>query len=301
MSRLLAAAMSHATRPLALLAFLVSLWAGLGFAVAATWQEHRDAGFLAFANADYAASAEHLERALARAEQSQASAQERGIILERLTTSYLATRWFRRAGNAISRWDRILADSRGESWAYEQRSVRDGLAALVTEVIGEHEPGAAAQVDQAAPPPPSESADERPPDAAEPGGDSDFEAAVDVPFSPDAPLPINLAAGRSVALAVEPASATSSASGVAPEAGGYALHLVSLTDQEAVAGSWATLQESYPELLAGKGLAVRQVDLGDKGMFYRLHAAPYEASEAARTTCDKFRSLDQYCAVVDLE
>jgi hypothetical protein len=285
MSNLLAA-MSHGTRPLALLICLVSLWVGLGTAQAATWQEHRDAGFLAFANADYAASAEHLERALARAEQGQASARERGVIFERLTTAYLATRWFRRARTAISRWDRILADSRGETWAYEQRSVRDGLAALVTEVIGKAAPEAATMS--------SESTGEMP---AAAGEGSDFEAVVDVPFAPDAPLPVTLAADPSYAAASEPASAVQAT----PAAGGYGLHLVSLTDQEAVAGSWATLQESYPEILAGKDLAVRQVDLGDKGIFFRLHAAAFAGSEMAQATCEKLRSLDQYCAVVDLD
>jgi len=132
-----------------------------------------------------------------------------------------------------------------------------------------------------------------------------FEAVVDVPFAPDVDLPVNLASVRPVeaveqAAAAPPAAETSAAPDV-PAAGGYGLHLVSLTDQEAVAGSWATLQESYPEILAGKDLAVRQVDLGDRGVFYRIHASSYAVSAKAETTCEELRQQQQYCAVVDLE
>ncbi|MDX1575282.1 MAG: SPOR domain-containing protein, partial [Kiloniellales bacterium] len=130
---------------------------------------------------------------------------------------------------------------------------------------------------------------------------TDYDTEVDVPFSPDEPLPLNPAAQQPAASALEPASASSSTPGAAARTGDYALHLVSLTDREAVEGSWAQLQETYPEFLAGKDLAVRQVDLGDRGIFYRLHAAPYAAPESARATCEKLRSLDQYCAVVDLQ
>ncbi len=300
MSSLLVA-MSQGLRPLALLACLASLWAGPGTALAAAWQDHREAGFLAFDNADYAAAAEHLENALAAADQSQASARERGVVLERLTTSYLATRWFRRAHETIARWDRVLEGAEGESWAYEQRSVRDSLAVLVEEVIGDPEPEPAAAMTGA----PQASGGEAPASPGATAPDTGSDAEVDVPFLPDeappAAAPVDGAANGSVILDVAPASASSSTPGATPAAGGYALHLVSLTDPGAVEGSWATLQEAYPEILAGKDLAVRQVDLGDKGVFYRLHAAAFAAPEAAQVTCEKLRSLDQYCAVVDLE
>ena len=46
------AAMSIGFKSLAGFVCLACLWAGTQPALAATWQEHRDAGFLAFANAD---------------------------------------------------------------------------------------------------------------------------------------------------------------------------------------------------------------------------------------------------------
>ena len=290
MSTLLAAAMSLGSRPLACLVCLVCLWAGVQPALAATWQEHRDAGFLAFANADYMVSAQHLETALITAHEEQASAQERGTILEKLTTSYLAARWFRRARNSISQWDGILKTSPGEPWVFQQRIDRDRLALLVSEVLRDDGPEATSSLSgppyEAAEAPPVE-ADEGPP----------FEPLVDVPFSPDVALPVSLAVDRSFEAIKEPSAAPPAD----PAAGGYAIHLVSLANRESVDGSWAELQESFPDILAGKDLEVRQIDLGDRGIFYRIHAGPFAASAKAETTCEELRSLQQYCAVVALD
>jgi hypothetical protein len=272
------------------LACLVGLWAGTQPALAATWQEHRDAGFLAFANADYMVSAQHLEKALTTAPEGQASAQERGMILEKLTTSYLAARWFRRARNSISQWDGILKASAGEPWAFQQRNDRDSLALLVSEVLGDTEP----EVTSSLSAPPYEAAG-APPEASD--ETSAFEPVVDVRFVPDVELPI----GAAVDQPFEAIKETSAALPADPAAGGYAIHLVSLANQESVDGSWAELQGSFPDILAGMDLEVRQIDLDDRGIFYRIHAAPFAASAKAETTCEELRSLQQYCAVVALD
>ena len=295
MSTLLAAATSNGSRPLACVVFLVWLWAGVQPAPAAAWREHRDAGFLAFANADYMASAEHLEKALAAAHEGPASAEERGVIFEKLTTSYLAARWFRRARTSISRWDSVLATSPGEPWAFQQWIDRDRLALLVSEVIGEAEPDAASTVSI----PPYDAAAGETPEAL--AAARTFEAVVDVAFAPDVSLPVSLAADRPFEAGQGPSPAARADPGAVGGAGGYAIHLVSLAKQESVDGSWAELQESFPGILAEKGLQVRQVDLGDRGVFYRIHAAPFAASEKAEATCEELRSLQPYCAVVDLE
>jgi len=287
---LITAAVSIGFRSLASFVCLVCLLAGTQPALAATWQEHRDAGFLAFANADYTVSAQHLEKALTTAPEGQASAQERGLILEKLTTSYLATRWFRRARNSIWQWDGILETSTGEPWAFQQRNDRDSLALLVSEVLRGTEPEVTSPL--SAPPYEAAGATQEALDEA-----SAFEPEVDVPFVPDVELPIGLAVDQPF----EAIKETSAALPADPAAGGYAIHLVSLANQESVDGSWAELQESFPDILAGKDLEVRQIDLDDRGIFYRIHAGPFAASAKAETTCEELRSLQQYCAVVALD
>lgn len=127
--------MSAELRPLKCVICLFCLWVGALPAQATTWQEHRDAGFLAFDNADYRESAEHFELALTAAHEGQASAQEVGVILERLTTAYFAARLFRSARDSILQWDGILKTSAGEPWVYQQLIDRDRLALLVSEVL----------------------------------------------------------------------------------------------------------------------------------------------------------------------
>ncbi len=78
---LLTAAMFIGLKPLNCFVCLFCLWAGALPALAATWQEYKDAGLLAFENADYTESAEHFEMALIAAHEAQASHQELGVIL----------------------------------------------------------------------------------------------------------------------------------------------------------------------------------------------------------------------------
>jgi hypothetical protein len=127
-------------RALACVVFLSCLGSGPSGpapALAATWQDVRDAGFRAFSDTDYLEAARLLEKALAGAREDQASAEDRGVILHRLTTAYFAARFFRRARASIVRWDEILVAAAGEPWAEQQRVDRDVLAVLVSEVMGE--------------------------------------------------------------------------------------------------------------------------------------------------------------------
>jgi hypothetical protein len=140
-------AATAALRALACAVFLLCL--GGGPALAASWQEVRDAGFRAFSDTDYREAARLLEQALAGAREAQASAEDRGVMLHRLTTAYFAARFFRRARASIARWDEVLVASAGEPWAEQQRVDRDVdrdvLAVLVSEVLGEPIPEPAPQ------------------------------------------------------------------------------------------------------------------------------------------------------------
>ena len=260
---------------------------GAGLARAETWQEQRDAGFLAFSNADYAESAEHLEKALAGARAGQASPEQLGSILERLTTAYFAVRLFRRAKGSIAQWDEILEASAGEPWAEQQRTDRDVLAVLVAEVLGEPEPETAAPD----PVPATEPAGEEPAGSAEASAPA---IEPDTPFEPDEPIavPAEQTAEADETAALPPSSTTS---------GRYAIHLASISDFEAVEDSWQSLQESYADLLADKDFEVRQVEVEDQGIYYRIYAVPYADAAAAESACRALAAGQQYCAVVTLD
>jgi len=281
--------MSSRFRALAYLLCLLALPAGTQAAAAASWQEQRDAGLRAFSDADYAESAERLAAALAAARQGEASPEELGAILDRLTTAYFAVRQFRRAEASIAEWDAILAAAADQPWAAEQRSQRDVLALLVAEVRRQTVPETPPDASVPVAPPPS---------AAEPSraATATPDPEADTPFEPDQPFLMPQA--ELPATAAETADATPYAP---PGPGRTAIHLVSLTDPEGAAASWGILQDSYPGVLADKGLEVRRVELADRGTFYRLYAVPFPDEATAGLACEALERTRQYCAVVTLD
>jgi cell division septation protein DedD len=95
-----------------------------------------------------------------------------------------------------------------------------------------------------------------------------------------------------------PAAASSPA---APTPGDYAIHLESAGSESSVQSSWDQLRATYPAQIADKSLLVREVDLGDRGVFYRILAGPFADASAADTACRKLEGLGQYCAVYSFE
>lgn len=284
-------------KTLACLLCFLALPAGPQAVAAATWQEQRDAGIRAFNDADYAAAAERLAAALTPARDAQASPEELGAILERLTTAYFAIRLFSRAQDSIAEWDVILAASADEPWAAQQRSQRDVLAVLVAEVLGQSEPETPVEASPPVVPPPE-------PAAPSQGATATPDPEADTPFEPDqqflmpqaeSPAP---AAGTAAGTAAEMADATPYAP---PATGRTAIHLVSLTDPEGAAASWEILQDTYPEVLADKDLEVRLVELEDQGTVYRLYAVPFSDAATAGLACEALERTQQYCAVVPLD
>ena len=86
-----------------------------------------------------------------------------------------------------------------------------------------------------------------------------------------------------------------------PTSGDYAIHLESAEIESNVQSSWDHLQATYPAQIADKSLLVREVDLGDQGIFYRILAGPYADASDADTVCRELEDYGQYCAVHSLE
>lgn len=260
-------------RLLPLFVCLFCLWAGALPALAATWQEHRDAGFLAFSKADYGQAVDHLKKAIGPAEKEGASAEELSEMLEILATVYFANGWVRPAQDMISKWRSILLASAGEPWVPEQRVDRIRLASLVSEVLSQREP------------------------ATEMGGDTPKQAGEAPPREGDADVPSQ----TDEQPFIKPNQAVKQRPTLTPSSSNYAIHLESLKDAASVNDSWVILQESYPDLLSDKSLEVTEIDLAEQGTFYRIHAGFFATSAEAEASCEKLKLLDQYCKVIDLD
>jgi uncharacterized protein len=77
----------------------------------------------------------------------------------------------------------------------------------------------------------------------------------------------------------------------------FAAHLSSVRSEDGTTEEWRSLQNLFPELLAGKTLTVRTIEVPDKGTFYRVMAGMFDNFDAAQAFCDKLQASDQYCVV----
>ena len=107
----------------------------------------------------------------------------------------------------------------------------------------------------------------------------------------ESPLPKLLPAG-------EPVQTAAAQPDAPPEPAAYGIHLASFGSEANARKSWLQLQAQFPDLLSGKNLALRSVDLGDRGVFVRVVAVPFADSAAARTVCRDLERRAQYCAVL---
>lgn len=135
------------------------------------------------------------------------------------------------------------------------------------------------------------------------------------PSRPEAPanaavLPVTPSPATSVTAAApvaspapDPAVAAASplASAAAPRAvsgASYRLQLGAVRSEEAARAEWQRLQKAQPDVLGKLGLNVARVELGEKGVFYRIQAGPVgDAAEAAQS-CATLKSRNVGCILV---
>lgn len=85
-----------------------------------------------------------------------------------------------------------------------------------------------------------------------------------------------------------------------PAGSGYGLHIASYKDPSNADPGWRILKKRYDAVLAPHEPMVRRVDLGSKGVFYRLLAGPIADRAAAAAQCRRLAESGQYCKVIAL-
>ncbi|MDJ0683146.1 MAG: SPOR domain-containing protein [Alphaproteobacteria bacterium] len=197
--------------------------------------------------------------------------------------------------------------------AFERRAALDGAAQIVSSSgvadgpVFEASDGAAPEAPQeledaraatgrivnAEPPPPAVTVDP----AGQPGR---------------APLPNSVAAAVQSLQAARPqpsagapqpltqGAATTVRSGSAAPASGMAVHLASYRDPANPDRGWRDLSQRYSGVLGGLQPIVQRVDLGARGVFYRLHAGPVASADQASDICRRLQERGAYCKAVKL-
>ncbi|HSR71427.1 MAG TPA: SPOR domain-containing protein, partial [Kiloniellales bacterium] len=80
--------------------------------------------------------------------------------------------------------------------------------------------------------------------------------------------------------------------------GSFEVQFAALRSVEAARGFWARLRTQYPELMGDRGLRLRSVNLGQRGVYFRVRTGPFSDIEEARNLCRKWRAVGRDCLAV---
>ena len=80
--------------------------------------------------------------------------------------------------------------------------------------------------------------------------------------------------------------------------GAYVVQLAALRARADTRPAWTRLQRAHPMLLGDKELTVQEVDLGERGIFYRVQAGFFPDRAGASALCRALKARQQDCLVV---
>jgi cell division septation protein DedD len=122
--------------------------------------------------------------------------------------------------------------------------------------------------------------------------------------APPQPAPLQQAVPAQVAVAPAPAPAAPIGGPVPKVApltaivGGYRLQLGALKGEDAAKAEWQNLQKQQADVLGKLSLTVSRVDLGAKGVYYRIQAGPIADAGQAAQDCAALKSRNVSCILV---
>jgi cell division protein FtsN len=123
-------------------------------------------------------------------------------------------------------------------------------------------------------------------------------AATPVPKSPTAksPIPKSTVIKTETAETLTPAATASEVpkSAASSSGGSYLLQIGAYKSEEEATGAWHAYQAKHP-MVGGYDSDIRKVDLGDKGIWYRLRVGSFADKTAATALCDKLKADGGNC------
>jgi cell division septation protein DedD len=84
----------------------------------------------------------------------------------------------------------------------------------------------------------------------------------------------------------------------APAAGGIRIQLASVRSQADAQREWERLRRQHGDVLGNLTASFPTVDLGDRGMFWRIQAGGFASADAAQAACAALRARGAGCNVV---
>jgi hypothetical protein len=117
----------------------------------------------------------------------------------------------------------------------------------------------------------------------------------------NAPTPLTPAPSANQTASVPAAAAPARPPVTVPKAasgsGNYRIQLAAVKSEQAATSEWSRIEKANPEL-ASLTMTPQRVDLGDKGIFFRIQAGPLSDAAAADHLCAQLKERKQGCIVV---
>lgn len=89
------------------------------------------------------------------------------------------------------------------------------------------------------------------------------------------------------------------AAGTAFAEGIYVVQLAAVKSEARATGAWSRLQGRHAELLGDMELMLQRVDLGDRGIFFRLQTGPFPNLATAQDMCRQLKAVQLDCIVAE--
>lgn len=141
----------------------------------------------------------------------------------------------------------------------------------------------------------------KPPEPAKEPGKSPtpLQQAAPSPATPPAPTPAPAPPAPPPSQPVSEAgpSIASLIDNMSGPVGGWRVQMASVKSEEVAKSTWARLQSAHSDVLGALRMQPVRVDLGDKGVWYRVQAGPLDEKQA-QTTCAALKSRKSDCVVV---
>jgi hypothetical protein len=86
-----------------------------------------------------------------------------------------------------------------------------------------------------------------------------------------------------------------------PSSGGpaqYRVQVAATKDEDSAHAEWSRLQTAHPDLLGSLPVTVVRVDLGDRGIFFRLQAGAFDDRAGADKLCADLKAISIACLTV---
>ncbi len=131
-------------------------------------------------------------------------------------------------------------------------------------------------------------------------------ASTPAPSAPAVPSAPRVSVEQQAASAALPTAPPAVSAGIAPPAptanlsgpGHVTVQLAAFLTRANAEGGWQRLRAAHPDQLGDRALIMRETDLGDRGIYYRVRTGPFSDVAAAKAFCAQLRSRDQDCIVI---